>query len=585
MSSNFINAAPYFAIPSVDESAWDTSQPRGGSLEGTLGQQAAQTWGMGAPVPGSTGIEDVLAQQGTLDTAPPPSPVAALGQFQAARQAQQTDQQPFFNNLSFNQKTGTVKVEMPQGALADVMAQLTDLKTMKTAAMARVAQLQQQEASGSPLIDALSQISGHLAANDPTMPGWVRALGAANLQMGPQGIRRRREEEEAKVANLSKGIADIGMDAEKLQIAQAQRDLAGNERVQTNWEQLRSSVNTAAQKGILPDKNYFFREGFALGKDLDALEGEWKNAETLATNYNKQKEIEDQRAIDKAVATEKGKAPIRIEVGEKLSDARKEDAKELITLRAGIANELADKRYRSYQDRVLTRMDANRVQELARVPAKVRENLIATSEMEQFLERLEKYVGPNGSLRSKVGPLQGYITGKLPSALSDSDRQVVQHLFGVEKKRVIDFARAGVRGWAPGEDAIRKVGMLETLTPDAAGRVIEEIRHQININRKAATDAYRYAPWDQTPELLGGPGSPIYKDAAAKSREFFGALEGVHQRSLAREAGGDATATAPSTGALPQSLVDALAKVPAGKGIRYNGKTYKMQGGVPVEVR
>ena len=45
------------------------------------------------------------------------------------------------------------------------------------------------------------------------------------------------------------------------------------------------------------------------------------------------------------------------------------------------------------------------------------------------------------------------------------------------------------------------------------------------------------------PELLGGPKSPVYLDAASKSNEFYSALEGVHQRSLAREGGSIAPAT------------------------------------------
>ena len=551
MSSNFFNAAPQFAL--ADVSPYETADPRGASLTGTLGQEAAQTWGMGAPVPGTTGIADVLAQAGTLapEAPPPQAPpstlersLAGLGAMQAEWQAAKQQSEPFFKKLSINPQTGQVDISTSQGALAEVMGQLKDLQTMKSAAMARVAQLRQQEASGSPLIDALSQFAGNMAANDPTMPGWVRALGATNLAMGPQGIKRERMMEENRALGLSKEISDTAISAERMRMAGAQTQIANAEKVQTNWEQLRSSVNSSAQKGILPDKNYFFREGLGLGKDLNALESEWKNAETLSKNYNEQKAAEDQRAIDKAVAVEKGKAPIKIEVGKTLEEDRQDNRKELIGLRKQVASDLADKRYRMFQDRIITRMDANRVNGMASIAPKVRENLIATSEMEQFLERLETYVGPNGKLRGKVGPIQGFITGSLPSALSDSDRQVVQHLFGVEKKRVIDFARAGVRGWAPGEDAIRKVGMLETLTPDAAGRVIEEIRHQININRRAATQAFKYAPWDQMPELLGGPKSPVYLDAASKSNEFYSALEGVHQRSLVREGGGLAPGTA-----------------------------------------
>lgn len=179
-------------------SPWETSDSAGGDLTGT----------MSAPAPPSY-VEALQPQA-------PPDPMAALGQFQAAAVAQQQEQQPGILSYKTNAKTGTSTIEVTNGALAEVMAQLSDMKTMKTAAMARVAQLRQQEASGSPILDALSQIAGGLAANDPTMPGWVRALGATSLQMGPQGIKRERMAEEAKVLGLSKEIADTSLAAEKL---------------------------------------------------------------------------------------------------------------------------------------------------------------------------------------------------------------------------------------------------------------------------------------------------------------------------------------------------------------------------------
>lgn len=520
----------------MNDSPWDTSTPVGASLEGTLSQ-------------------------------PPPQadPMAGLANLQSQLFQQQQPQMPPIGSVE-RKSDGTFNLKGVSGDfLADVMGQLNDLKTMQGAAMARVAQLRQQESSGSPLLDALSQFAGGMAANDPTMPGWVRALGATSLQMGPQGIKRERMMEEQRALAYGKEAADLSMQAVRFGSTMNQQAAMIGERQQNNWEQLRAGVNATAQKGILPDKNYFFREGLALGKDLPALESEWKNAETLAKNYETQKAEADKRATDKAVAIEKGKAPVRVEVGKELIEARTDAAKELIDKRAGVANELVDKRYRMFQDRILTRMDAKRVDQLATIPPKTRENLIATSEMDQFINRMEEFIGPNGKLRGRVGPIQGLITAKLPSSLSDSDRQVAQHLFGVEKKRVIDFARAGVRGWAPGEDAIRKVGLIETLTPDAAARVIDEIRQQININRRAAVQASRYAPWDQMPELLGGAGSPIYKEAAKNSGEFFSALEGVHQRSLTREAGGATSAAtgapaAPANPADPHGILDFLPK-------------------------
>src|SRR5512146_1652866 len=192
------------------DSAWDTSSIPG--IAGALTSQperdyaaempamASQTFGMeGAPIPASQPTQ-----------APLEAALGSLGQWQATQLAQQGQQQPPFQSLTMK-ADGTFKMEGSQSMLADVMGQLKDLQTMKTAAMARAAQLRQQEASGSPLLDALSQFAGGMAANDPTMPGWVRALGATSLRMGPQGIKAERQMEEQKALGLSKEIMDANL--------------------------------------------------------------------------------------------------------------------------------------------------------------------------------------------------------------------------------------------------------------------------------------------------------------------------------------------------------------------------------------
>lgn len=205
----------------MDEpSAWNTSEAVGGSLTGTmLGQQAAETWGKGpSPAAGTGGFGDSLKMA-----------LGNLGQFQAAGLAQQEQAQPGVLNVKQDVRKGTTTLEVTNGALAEVFGQLTDLKTMQTAAMARVAQLRQQEASGSPILDALSQFAGNMAANDPTMPGWVRALGATNLAMGPHGIKRERMMEEQKALAYGKEIGDLGMSVARfseLEEARAERAAA-----------------------------------------------------------------------------------------------------------------------------------------------------------------------------------------------------------------------------------------------------------------------------------------------------------------------------------------------------------------------
>src|SRR5574340_776110 len=154
------------------DSSWDTSSTPG--IAGALTPQserdyaaempamASQTFGMeGAPIPASQPTQ-----------APLEAALGSLGQWQATQLAQQGQQQPPFQSLTMK-ADGTFKMEGSQSMLADVMGQLKDLQTMKTAAMARVAQLRQQEVPcivvGGELIPSmlelrLDEISGIYAA-------------------------------------------------------------------------------------------------------------------------------------------------------------------------------------------------------------------------------------------------------------------------------------------------------------------------------------------------------------------------------------------------------------------------------------
>lgn len=217
-------------------SPWNTSSSAGASLEGTL----AAGGDIIGPIQSSGPYEAYPAElQQEQQGSPFANQIDLLGQL--GQQMAQSQQQPeaAIQNYSINAKTGMAKIEIPQSALAEVMGQLTDLKTMKTAAMARVAQLRQQEASGSPLLDALSQFAGNMASNDPTMPGWVRALGQTNLQMGSQGIKRERMAEEQRAFAYGKELSDTSLAAMRFsELEEARRE----KREGTDLEERRVAV-------------------------------------------------------------------------------------------------------------------------------------------------------------------------------------------------------------------------------------------------------------------------------------------------------------------------------------------------------
>lgn len=329
---------------SANYSPWETSESAGADLTGTMtadrasGPSYTDVFGapaspQAAPAPQGGGMPDFLsAIGGGVQSA-----AGTLGAFQAAKQAAKAQEAPPFKSLTMK-ADGTFKAEGDQSMLADVMAQLKDLQTMKTAAMARVAQLKQQESSGSPILDALSQFAGNMAANDPTMPGWVRALGATNLQMGPQGIKRERMLEEQRALGISKEIAGTSLEAAKLQDEQQQRALAEQQRAETIQMKAAKDKDDAFFKAHDDAYNMITNSGefdpratarkmFAVGIPQEQIAAELEDLQSYADARKAYLEAKEAKAEDKELrrlAAIANAAGARVDATDRRIQAREE---------------------------------------------------------------------------------------------------------------------------------------------------------------------------------------------------------------------------------------------------------------------
>jgi len=375
----------------MNELFWpsQTSEASGGSLVGTMSADRAS----GPQMPAT--YEQVLPVQSQEPQATPD--VAGLSRVQAQGLAQDGQQATFFNKLSFNQKTGEVNVSLDQSALAEVMGQLTDLKQMKTAAMARVAQLKQQEASGSPLIDALSTFAGNMAANDPKMPGWIRALGQTSLQMGPQGIRAKREAEEQKALQLTKLTADTALDAAKLEDEKYKATLSMVERMRSDADKAYKARTTTAIQMRKEGRAQIERTG-----DYDA---EGLAAEMRAAGIPEEV-ISAQVESLAAYADEWNRY--------KASLAAAEDEKE----RRKVENQWArdERRFRESEERLTRVLTAGQSKFEFKNSVPTPKDVDALQGMAKMMEALDRAEGYLGKIPAQYrgGPIEGWLKGKNP---------------------------------------------------------------------------------------------------------------------------------------------------------------------------
>jgi len=503
----FYDSSPSFGLATVESesSPWQTSQAPGASLEGTLGQQAAQTWGMGAPQPGNPfGLEDALTIAGQQQARP--DPVASLGQFQAQMVQAREPEPPPIGSIT-RKADGTTDLKgVSSQFLEDVMAQMNDLKTMKAAAMARVAQLRQQEASGSPILDALSQFAGGMAANDPTMPGWVRALGATNLQMGNQGLERKRLMEEQKVLQL--GQSQAQMANVLLENQRAERQLGLQEK---SFEAAQENKKAVLIEGRVKDVLGRYKDEVDKGRPVDPI---LIATELVEGGLSKERAIA--AATQMAQQSEANKRAIEESTAAGIRDKKDlEDYKASLDLDKSLTVEARKHAYKLAELRFTRNAEIDKLSAAAslkeknerKLPAKARETLIQINALDEKLdslaERAKKYSIASGPIGGRLGSALEYIPG-----INQSEWAAERRALRSELQRFVAQYVKAVQGGGNTisnkdiENAAKALPNLN-MTPEQFVALANSIKEEGQYQRDAFRAAYE-ADWENKDKMLLG---------------------------------------------------------------------------------
>lgn len=475
-----------------------------------------------------------VAQPVPLNGASGMAPIEKLREFgQMSAEASKGPPEAAIQNYSINAKTGMAKIEMPQSALAEVMAQLTDLKTMKTAAMARVAQLRQQESSGSPLLDALSQFAGNMASNDPTMPGWVRALGQTNLQMGSQGIKRERMAEEQRVLQLGQSQAQMAQVL--LQNQREERQLGLQEK---SYEAAQENKKAALVESRVKDVLGRYKDEVDKGRPVDPVliatelvEGglSKERAIAAATQMTQQSEA-NKRAIEESLA-----AGIR-------------DKKDLEDYKAGLdldksltvearkhAYKLAELGFtRNAEIDKLSAAASMKEKNERKLPAKARETLIQINALDEKLdslsERAKKYSIASGPVGGRLGSALEYLPG-----INQSEWAAERRALRSELQRFVAQYVKAVQGGGNTisnkdiENAAKALPNLN-MTPEQFVALANSIKEEGQYQRDAFRASYE-ADWENKDKmLLGKPKTDEIALAKAAKVGDVVTLKGVKYR-------------------------------------------------------
>lgn len=529
----------------MNELFWpsQTSEASGGSLVGTMSADRAS----GPQMPAT--YEQVLPVQSQEPQATPD--VAGLSRVQAQGLAQDGQQAPPFKSITMK-ADGTFKMEGDQSMLAEVMGQLTDLKQMKMAAMARVAQLKQQEASGSPLIDALSTFAGNMAANDPKMPGWIRALGQTSLQMGPQGIRAKREAEENRVLKLGQTQAEIAQslmanERADRQVALGERAFAAGQeekalaRVEKATTDILGRYKDEVDKGRAVDPMLIAAELVQAGQRPErAIAAARQMASQAEINAA---EIEGAKAAEIRSKQDFERFKVGLDMNKQLTVDARRHALRMAELQYSRNSEI---------DKLAAAASAKEKGE-RKLPAKARETLIQINALDDKLDslaaRAAKYSMASGPIGGPLGSVAEFLPVVNTSEWASERRAIRSEL----QRFVAQYVKAvqGGGNTISNKDVENAAKALPNLnmTPQQFVALVRSIKEEGQYQRDAFRAAYE-ADWDGKDSILLG--------AAGRAR------------------GAD----------LPGDFVDFLKSLPSGKGGKFtDGKTYVLRDGVPVEVR
>jgi hypothetical protein len=525
------------------------------------GQGRAQEglgWGMGAPQPGNA--------FGSYDY------VGVLGDYGQQMAASREPEPPPIGSIT-RKADGTTDLKgVSSSFLEDVMGQMTDLKTMKAAAMARVAQLRQQESSGSPILDALSQFAGGMAANDPTMPGWVRALGQTNLQMGNQGIAAKRKGEEAKAFAYGKEITDTSLAAARLQDEQTQRQFVESQK--------QASVASIAEKSKIDATFKIHDDAVSMIEKSSVFDVHGTAKKMVAMGIPEDQIIAEIEGLQQ-YADDRAKAVAKL----KAAEAKEDNAKEVSRARAMLA--VVDARGDITERRIQAKEEAEmrgrahsfnmKVLSESKPSAVVDTSLRESSQALDTIEKAKAMLDPKNpeNIRGKFGFGKGWLLTRKVWRGSEE-----QKMLSVSIDTLSESAKAaGLKPLSDTDLRLLRDGILDpNKSPDANDEVVRQVETKI---KNLVTQIMEYnqgvdwaAKANGLPKFARGKIPELMERRKTYFSQYAPPGSEIPETPFTPEA--------PPV-KLPADFLAALKKQPAGRGLKYNGVGYLMVNGKPVK--
>ncbi len=473
-----------------------------------------------------TGVFDP-AQIGTMTGAQAPD-LSGMAALQGGMQDQQiAPPQP---TTYIDPKDGRPKVTLTgidQSDMQTVSQALEFYKKSLGSFDNRIGELQQRESQvkGNPIMNVLTQLAGQMAqAKD--MPGWVQGAGRASLALNPTADALAHER-----LGLQKEQAGIAGMLAAAQDRQQQMKLHAEDTKATRETTAEARALRLAQFGHTLEKDKL--------ADLDRFEKKWedraKNGFTISPEqYAKEAKehgLTDQQIKD-GVETINELNAVGAEVRRKAQEDKLDAKRTSQLLQEAIAGRLMEKKEALLGERQ-TKManlradlservrkelaDYNeglRASRFAKVlpPAKLTE-LEDIRKTELYFRELET-LATNPAFSKYMGPLN-------PARISEwgglkyfrpEEQQELISLMAHEYPRMVELAKAGVRGYSPGEQKIIKsLGGDTSYSPEQLLTIIRIARRTGEERRQAVVEAHPQSRLDLIPELLGGKESPAYK--------------------------------------------------------------------------
>lgn len=450
------------------------------------------------------------------------------------QQKQQTaaEKTKFTWNSADNTVTGTMDADYMKTIASDLKAYQgirAENAKMLAQNQAQIAQMQQH-----PFANTLAQIAASVAATDRNPI--TKGIGIAAQRLNPtmqelQGERVGLLGQQQHALGGELGAASTLMShGEALREKGLTRERLLQSQTDTEINQFLAPYRQAAENRVkMPPFEEFAKQAServkrATGGQIRAMYDQLRIvSEGAEAKYKKELGEKKTERVETAEAVARAVAPITRETNKQRLELIEERQKHLADYRKNLSVAQRKEGYADRLDFYAAKLDMDRLGGLSKVQ-KETQHLEALRDMEQFVDRMRGIVGSKGEYKKYTGGLQGLVTDKAPTWLSGEERQVLQHMLVVEKKRVIDFGKAGVRGWAPGEVMIQKLGLIGQNTPAAADKIMDEIERQIQLERRSIVDAKPYGPWDKTPELFG-KNRDLATYAARRASEFYGTVE------------------------------------------------------------